>query len=118
MPMTAISSPDTTPAAMLTHLGSFRSGFTPGLLPCRGLRVAAICDFVLFLSPWTISDLGLGSLQSGQRRASVGTSIWHLGHFIDNPHGAIWSTLAVCGPAAAMCYDGHCGEYLLAFSSN
>src|ERR1041384_5525382 len=115
--MTAISSPDTVPATMPTHLGSFRSGFMPGLWPCF-VRFAAICDFVLFLSPWPISDLGLGSLQSGQRRASVGTSIWHLGHFIDNPHGAIWCTLAVCGPAAAMGCDDHCGEYLLAFSSN
>src|SRR5436853_7404392 len=115
--MAAISSPDTVPATMPTHLGSFRSGFMPGLWSCL-VRFAAICDFVLFLSPWPISDLGLGSLQSGQRKASVGTSIWHLGHFIDNPHGAIWSTLAVRGPAAATWFDGHCGEYRLAFSSN
>src|SRR3954463_14756294 len=110
MPMAAISSPDTAPAVMLAHLGSFLSGFTPGLPPCRGLRFAAICDFVLFLSAWPISDLGLGSLQSGQRRASVGTSTWHLGHFIDNPHGAIWSTLAVRGPAATRRGDARFGE--------
>src|SRR5947208_16070256 len=100
MPMAAISSPDTAPAAILTPRGSLLSGFMPGLRPCSGFRFAAIGGFVLFLSAWPINDLGLGSLQSGQRRASVGPSTWHLGHFVGNSTEAFWSALPSCGPAA------------------
>src|SRR5436305_14648315 len=110
MPMAAISSPDTAPAAILTPRGSLLSGFMPSLRPCSGFRFAAIGGFVLFFSAWPINDLGLGMLQSGQRRASVGTSTWQLVHFLGNPHDAIWSSLAVRWPARTRRGYAHLGE--------
>src|SRR6185369_11496098 len=98
MPTAAISATETAAATRLTHLGSFLSGFMPGFLASCGLLLEAARGWALLFPLCVISDLGLGSLQSGQRCASDGTSTWHLGHFINYPHGAIWSTLAVHGP--------------------
>src|SRR5689334_7242721 len=98
--MPTTSNPESIPQRTLTHLGIFLSGFIPGLREGPGLRFADKGALPFGLAPCEIMDLGFGSLQSGQRVASVGTSTWHLGHFIGFPHDAVWSTLAVRGPAA------------------
>src|SRR5437588_4383501 len=108
--MAANSAIDNAPATILTQRGSFLSRFMPGLRADSGVRFAAIRGLRLFLAFWIISDFGLASLHSEQNRASVGTSTWHRGHFIDNPRGEIGSTLAVRAPAIARRGPARFGE--------